>query len=232
MDAWLIWLIIAVVLLVVEMLTITAAVGMLGVAALITAGFAALGLPVAIQLLAFTVTATIGVLLIRPVVRRAAPATPAKTGRGRSTTAVVGPVMARRSWWCRRQQSDRVGVAVCGARHQPAVGRHARLPVRRWPTPRQFWSGFVPYNLMFLWSCRESNPLLYQAFCRLPADSFRLVPVQSRSLPAVSFSGLDGVKSGHLIHRAGRSRRGGEQFLQGDLEVVGQVPYVGHQFPA
>src|SRR6202021_979770 len=70
MDAWLIWLIIAVVLLVVEMLTITAAVGMLGVAALITAGFAALGLPVAIQLIAFTVTATIGVLLIRPVVRR------------------------------------------------------------------------------------------------------------------------------------------------------------------
>ena len=46
MDAWLIWLIIAVVLLVFEMLTITAAVGMLGVAALITAGFAALGLPV------------------------------------------------------------------------------------------------------------------------------------------------------------------------------------------
>ena len=28
---------------------------------------------------------------------------------------------------------------------------------------------------------------------------------------AVSFSGLDVVKSGHLIHRAGRSRRGGEQ---------------------
>ena len=70
MDAWLIWLIIAVVLLVVEMLTITAAVGMLGVAALITAGFAALGLPVPFQLLAFTVTATIGVLLIRPIVRR------------------------------------------------------------------------------------------------------------------------------------------------------------------
>ena len=70
MDAWLIWLIIAVVLLVVEMLTITAAVGMLGVAALITAGFAALGLPVPVQLLAFTVSAAIGVLLVRPVVRR------------------------------------------------------------------------------------------------------------------------------------------------------------------
>ena len=70
MDAWLIWLIIAVVLLVVEMLTLTVAVGMLGVAALITAGFAALGLPVFVQLLAFTVTATIGVLLILPIVRR------------------------------------------------------------------------------------------------------------------------------------------------------------------
>ena len=69
MDAWLIWLIIAVALLVVEMLTLTIAVGMLGVAALITAGFAALGLPVFVQLLAFTVTATIGALLIRPIVR-------------------------------------------------------------------------------------------------------------------------------------------------------------------
>jgi membrane protein implicated in regulation of membrane protease activity len=68
-DAWLIWLIIAVVLLVVEMLTLTVAVGMLGVAALVAAGFAALGLPVFVQLLAFTVTATIGVLLIRPIVR-------------------------------------------------------------------------------------------------------------------------------------------------------------------
>src|ERR1700692_1303454 len=70
MDAWLIWLIIAVVLLGVDMLAITAAVGMLGVAALITAGFAALGLPVPVQLLAFTVTAPIGVLLIGPIVRR------------------------------------------------------------------------------------------------------------------------------------------------------------------
>src|SRR5258705_9673606 len=70
MDASLIWLIIAVVLLVVEMLTVTAAVGILGVAALITAGSAALGLPVPLQFLAFTVTATIGVLLIRPIVRR------------------------------------------------------------------------------------------------------------------------------------------------------------------
>jgi membrane protein implicated in regulation of membrane protease activity len=70
MDVWLIWLIIAVVLLVVEMLTLTAALGMLGVAALITAGLAALGLPVPVQLLAFTGTSTIGMLLVRPIVRR------------------------------------------------------------------------------------------------------------------------------------------------------------------
>src|ERR687897_2692654 len=70
MDAWLIWLIIAVVLLVVEMFTLTAALGVLGVAALITAGLAALGLPIPIQLLAFTGTAALGVLVIRPLVRR------------------------------------------------------------------------------------------------------------------------------------------------------------------
>jgi membrane protein implicated in regulation of membrane protease activity len=70
MDAWLIWLIIAAVLLVVEMFTLTAALGVLGVAALITAGLAALGLPIPIQLLAFTGTATLGVLVIRPFVRR------------------------------------------------------------------------------------------------------------------------------------------------------------------
>ena len=70
MDAWLIWLIIAVVLLVAETFILTAALGMLGVAALVTAGLAALGLPVLVQFLAFTVTATIGVLLVRPMVKR------------------------------------------------------------------------------------------------------------------------------------------------------------------
>jgi membrane protein implicated in regulation of membrane protease activity len=70
MDAWLIWLIVAVVLLVVETFILTAALGMLGVAALVTAGLAALGLPVLVQFLAFPVTATIGVLLVRPMVKR------------------------------------------------------------------------------------------------------------------------------------------------------------------
>jgi hypothetical protein len=47
------------------------------------------------------------------------------------------------------------------------------------------------------------TPALTRQFNDLPAVSFRLVPVQYRSLPAVSFSGLDGVKSGHLQQRPG-----------------------------
>lgn len=70
MNPWLIWLIIAAAALVLEMLTLTAAVGMLGLAALITAGFAALGSPVPVQLLVFAVSATIAVLIIRPIVAR------------------------------------------------------------------------------------------------------------------------------------------------------------------
>lgn len=70
MDVWLIWLIIAIVLLAAEMLSLTAAFGMLGVAALITAGAAAVGAPVAVQFLVFTLTSTTGVLVIRPIVRR------------------------------------------------------------------------------------------------------------------------------------------------------------------
>ncbi|TDB84810.1 NfeD family protein [Actinomadura sp. KC216] len=70
MDEWLIWLIIAGVLGVAEFFTLTAALGILGGAALITAGFAAIGLPAPFQLLVFAVAATAGVLLVRPVARR------------------------------------------------------------------------------------------------------------------------------------------------------------------
>ena len=47
------------------------------------------------------------------------------------------------------------------------------------------------------WSCRESNPLLYQGFCPLTC---RFVTSRSRSVPLVNcgyFSGLDGVKTCH-----------------------------------
>src|SRR5262245_55404754 len=70
MDEWLIWLIFAVVLGIAETLSLTASLGVLGGAALVTAGTAAVGLPLPVQLLAFTAVATTGVLLIRPIALR------------------------------------------------------------------------------------------------------------------------------------------------------------------
>jgi membrane protein implicated in regulation of membrane protease activity len=70
MDEWLIWFVFALVLAVAEVFTLTAALGMLGGAALITAVSAAFGLPLPAQLLVFTVAATAGVVLVRPVALR------------------------------------------------------------------------------------------------------------------------------------------------------------------
>lgn len=70
MDAWLIWLIISAGLVVVEIFTLTAALGLLGVAALITAGLAAVGLPLSLQFLAFGVLAAATLLFARPAVLR------------------------------------------------------------------------------------------------------------------------------------------------------------------
>ncbi|WP_405915555.1 NfeD family protein [Streptomyces sp. NBC_00728] len=70
MDPWLIWLIIAAVLAAAEIFTVTAALGMLSVAALVTAGSAAVGLPLPFQFLVFTAAATISVLFVRPLALR------------------------------------------------------------------------------------------------------------------------------------------------------------------
>ena len=70
MDDWMIWLIAAVTLGIAEIFTLTAALGMLAVAALITAVLATAGLPLAAQLVAFTILAVAGVALLRPAVRR------------------------------------------------------------------------------------------------------------------------------------------------------------------
>ena len=70
MDPWLIWLMIAVVLGVAEIFTFTAALGILGGAALITAISAAVGLPVPLQFVVFTLAAVAGVVLVRPVAMR------------------------------------------------------------------------------------------------------------------------------------------------------------------
>ena len=70
MDPWLVWLIIAAVLAVAEIFTLTAALGMLSVAAVVTAGGAAIGLPVPFQFLVYAVVATITVLFVRPIALR------------------------------------------------------------------------------------------------------------------------------------------------------------------
>jgi membrane protein implicated in regulation of membrane protease activity len=70
MDDWLLWLIFAVVLGLAELFTLTAALGLLGGAALITAGFAAIGLPLPAQLVVFAIASTLGILLIRPAAYR------------------------------------------------------------------------------------------------------------------------------------------------------------------
>jgi membrane protein implicated in regulation of membrane protease activity len=70
MDPWLMWLIVAAVLVLAEIFTLTAALGMLGVAALVTAGAAALGIPVALQFVVFTVVAAVMLLFLRPVALR------------------------------------------------------------------------------------------------------------------------------------------------------------------
>ncbi|MGW5849157.1 NfeD family protein [Streptomyces sp. NPDC055254] len=70
MEPWLIWLSAALLLGAAEILTFSAALGLLGGAALITAGFAAIGLPLPWQFLVFALLATVGVVVVRPVALR------------------------------------------------------------------------------------------------------------------------------------------------------------------
>ena len=72
MTAWVLWLILAVLLGVAEAFTLTAVLGLLGGAALITAGVAVLGLSPAVQLLVFALASTAGVLVVRPIAQRQA----------------------------------------------------------------------------------------------------------------------------------------------------------------
>ena len=70
MDIWVIWLIVAVLLIGVEIVTLTAAVGLLGAAALVTSLGAALGLPVPLQFIVFAGASMAGLVLLRPVAQR------------------------------------------------------------------------------------------------------------------------------------------------------------------
>jgi membrane protein implicated in regulation of membrane protease activity len=70
MEVWLIWLVVAVVLVIAEAFSLSAALGVVGAAALVTAGVAAAGLWLPLQFVVFAVAATVGVVLVRPVALR------------------------------------------------------------------------------------------------------------------------------------------------------------------
>lgn len=70
MVMWLVWLVAAVLLGVAEIFTLTAALGVVGAAALVPAVLAALGLPLGAQLIAFAAASVVGVVLVRPVALR------------------------------------------------------------------------------------------------------------------------------------------------------------------
>src|SRR5690348_13442650 len=70
MTAWIVWLIVAAVLGVAELLTTTFALGILAVAALVAAGVGAAHLGVPLQLTAFVVASGAGLGFVLPVARR------------------------------------------------------------------------------------------------------------------------------------------------------------------
>ena len=70
MQAWIVWLIVAAVLGVAELMTTTFALGIIAVGALVAAGAGAMGLGIPFQLLAFVVASAAGLGFVLPVARR------------------------------------------------------------------------------------------------------------------------------------------------------------------
>ena len=87
MESWIVWLIVAAVLGVAELVTITFAFGIIAVAAVVAAVVGAFHLDLGIQLAAFVVAAGAGIGFVRPVALRHIKQPPAlRTG----TAALVG----------------------------------------------------------------------------------------------------------------------------------------------
>jgi membrane protein implicated in regulation of membrane protease activity len=87
MESWIVWLIVAAVLGVAELLTTTLAFGLIAVAALVAAVVGAFHLSFALQLVAFAVAAGAGLVFVRPIALRHIKQPPVlRTG----TAALVG----------------------------------------------------------------------------------------------------------------------------------------------
>ena len=74
--SWIVWLIAAAALAVAEYFTLTLAFGLLAAAALVAAVVAGVGGPLLVQVLAFAITAAVGLLIVRPIARRQMTNTP------------------------------------------------------------------------------------------------------------------------------------------------------------
>ena len=70
MEAWIVWVIVAAVLGVAELMTTTFALGIIAVGALVAAGAGAMGLGIPFQLLAFVAASAAGLGFVLPVARR------------------------------------------------------------------------------------------------------------------------------------------------------------------
>ena len=70
MPAWVIWLAVAAILGIAEVTTLTLALGLIAVGALVAAVTGAAGLPLAAQLLAFAATSVAGLAAVRPLALR------------------------------------------------------------------------------------------------------------------------------------------------------------------
>ena len=87
MESWIVWLIVAAVLGVAELLTMTFAFGLIAVAAVVAAAVGAFHLDLGVQLAAFVVAAGAGLGIVRPIAIRHLKQAPAlRTG----TAALVG----------------------------------------------------------------------------------------------------------------------------------------------
>ncbi|MEO3823161.1 NfeD family protein [Actinomadura sp. B10D3] len=87
MEPWVAWLLVAALLGIAELLTLTFALGILAVAALAAGLTGALGLPVAVQAAVFAIGSIAGIAVVRPIARRhVAQPPPLRSG----TAALVG----------------------------------------------------------------------------------------------------------------------------------------------
>jgi len=70
MHAWIVWVIVAAVLGVAELMTTTFALGIIAIGALVAAGVGAMHLAIPLQLLAFVVASAAGLGFVLPIARR------------------------------------------------------------------------------------------------------------------------------------------------------------------